>query len=85
MIRPTMKCDSENAVVCKVAPIIMMVDPRNMVFLLPSMLPIQMHPIAPQKQPTLYEAIDMPDDDYQQVIFSDLGSQQLLTLDVGLL
>jgi len=38
----------------------MIEEPRKMVFRRPSLSPIQMQEIAPQKQPTLYEATEMP-------------------------
>ena len=38
----------------------MIEDPRKMVFRRPSMLPSHIVEIAPKKQPTLYDATEMP-------------------------
>ena len=43
-------------------PITMMELPRKIVFRRPSLSPIQIVDIAPQKQPTLYAATAMPED-----------------------
>lgn len=60
MMRPTMKCPSENADVWSAAPTTMIAEPVKMVQRLPSMFPSQMQMTAPTKHPRLYEATEMP-------------------------
>ena len=59
-IRPAMKCGREKAEDCRMAPMIMMREPRKMLFLRPRMFPTRIVAMAPQKHPTLYDATDIP-------------------------
>ena len=55
-----MNCGKLKAEHCNVAPITMIEDPRKIVFRRPSILPSHIVAIAPKKQPTLYDATEMP-------------------------
>ena len=50
----------ENEEHCNAAPTTIIDDPKSIVFLRPSMSPIHIVAIAPKKQPTLYDPIEIP-------------------------
>ena len=60
MILAVMNCARENELHCRIAPTIIIDDPRKMVFRRPSRSPLKMVAIAPQKQPRLYAPTAMP-------------------------
>ena len=60
MRRPTIKCAKEKADACRIAPTIIMLEPRKMVLRLPRGWPMKMVKAAPTKHPRLYDATEIP-------------------------